>query len=178
MERWEDPGYRSCWKSILDGDWRAHDPYDVTSRLDAKFDLYYGQGACSLFRAFQGWISTSDSKEGGLMTLPIDLRLQTAYCILRPFFKPKRGPNYLGFNDWELDLDSTKFPGSAPGRTLELSNNEFPHLQLDKTMVSVPHLKPGDQFYWHSDVVHAVEPVHTGNKESRTLFIPGMLQIF
>lgn len=50
IERWEDPGFRSCFAKILgveDGSgklgaesWRAHDPFDAAPRLSAKQDLY------------------------------------------------------------------------------------------------------------------------------------------
>lgn len=37
--------------------------------------------------------------------------------MLRPFFKPRTGrEGRLGFDDWELDLDSTVFPGSVKGK--------------------------------------------------------------
>jgi hypothetical protein len=42
IERWEDPGYRSCWSRILEGRWREHDPFDVSPRINAKQDLYHG----------------------------------------------------------------------------------------------------------------------------------------
>ena len=101
--------------------------------------------------------------EGTLRVLPIDLKLATAYIILRPFFSPVRGPQHLDFNDWKLDLDSTHFPGSSQGRSgcdyieltdankifiaQELNIHTHPHLQLDRTMVSAPRLSPGDQVY-------------------------------
>lgn len=40
LERWEDPGYRNCWKNILENNWRSHNPFDISPRLKAKFDLY------------------------------------------------------------------------------------------------------------------------------------------
>ena len=42
VERWEDPGYRSCYVHIFEGgdSWKKHDPYDVTPRLIANQDLY------------------------------------------------------------------------------------------------------------------------------------------
>ncbi|TIB97393.1 DUF1479-domain-containing protein [Wallemia mellicola] len=176
LERWEDPGYRSCWEHILNGNWKEHNPFDVSPRLDAQFDLYGAAGGCSVFRPFQGWTSMSEvgPHEGTLRVLPIDLKLATAYIILRPFFSPVRGPEHLDFNDWKLNLDSTDFPGSSQGRTQELNIHTHPHLQLDKTMVSAPRLSPGDQVYWHSDVVHAVESEHQGRGDSSVLYIPAI----
>ena len=40
IERWEDPHFRSCYQAILSGDWKKHDPYDLTARLNAKLSLY------------------------------------------------------------------------------------------------------------------------------------------
>ncbi|TIC34325.1 DUF1479-domain-containing protein, partial [Wallemia mellicola] len=176
LERWEDPGYRSCWEHILNGNWKEHNPFDVSPRLNAQFDLYGAAGGCSVFRPFQGWTSMSEvgPHEGTLRVLPIDLKLATAYIILRPFFSPVRGPEHLDFNDWKLNLDSTEFPGSSQGRTQELNIHTHPHLQLDKTMVSAPRLSPGDQVYWHSDVVHAVESEHQGKGDSSVLYIPAI----
>ncbi|TIC64062.1 DUF1479-domain-containing protein [Wallemia mellicola] len=176
LERWEDPGYRSCWEHILNGNWKEHNPFDVSPRLNAQFDLYGAAGGCSVFRPFQGWTSMSEvgPHEGTLRVLPIDLKLATAYIILRPFFSPVRGPEHLDFNDWKLNLDSTDFPGSSQGRTQELNIHTHPHLQLDKTMVSAPRLSPGDQVYWHSDVVHAVESEHQGKGDSSVLYIPAI----
>lgn len=56
-------------------------------------------------------------REGTLRVLPIDLKLATAYIILRPFFTPIKSPEHLDFNDWKLDLESTYFPGSSQGRS-------------------------------------------------------------
>lgn len=87
-----------------------------------------------------------------------DVRLSTAYWVLRPFFKLKEGRDatHLNVDDWEVDLESTAFPGSAPGKGQELSPETHPHLDLLNTMVSVPTVKPGDQVYWHTDVIVSV----------------------
>lgn len=41
LERWEDPGFRACFRAVLNGDWRKHDPFDVAPRLHACQDLYH-----------------------------------------------------------------------------------------------------------------------------------------
>ena len=84
-----------------------------------------------------------------------DVHLSTAYWVLRPFFKLKagRGTSDLAAEDWEVDLESTSFPGSAPGKGQELSSASHPHLDLSNAMVSVPTVNPGDQVYWHTDVI-------------------------
>jgi hypothetical protein len=47
IERWEDPGLRRCWSRILQGQWRDHDPFDVSPRIGARTDLY--NGSCAPF---------------------------------------------------------------------------------------------------------------------------------
>ncbi|TIA91080.1 hypothetical protein E3P99_01260 [Wallemia hederae] len=176
LERWEDEGYRNCWKSILNGDWKGHDPFDISPRLNANYDLYGAIGGCSVYRPYQGLTAFTPirSHEGTLRVLPMDLRLSTAYTILRPFFAPKRGPQHLDFDDWKLDLESSSFPGCAPASTLEMSDLTHPHLQLSRTVTSLPDLNAGDQFYWHSDVIHAVNAKHEGDRESGIFFIPAI----
>lgn len=76
------------------------------------------------------------------------LSLATAYITLRPFFRPKSPTSSsLAFDDWEVDVDSTAFPGSVMGKAQELTEDTHPHLKLDKTMISVPKIEPGDQVY-------------------------------
>jgi hypothetical protein len=123
------------------------------------------------------------------------LSLATAYIILRPFFRPKAGANgSLAFDDWEPDTESPSFPGSMMGKTQELNEKTHPHLRLDKIMISVPKLEPGDQIYCsfvivlkainflmgshlkigHCDGVHAVEALHGGDSDSSVLYIPAV----
>lgn len=178
VERWEDPGYREVWRRILGGGgvWRSHDPFDASGRVEAKLDLYHASNACSVFRAWQGWTSLSSTgpNEGTLRVLPM-LSLSTAYTILRPFFRPKNPHSTsLKFEDWEVDLDGPRFPGSSIGKTQELNERTHPHLKLGRTMVSVPRVEPGDQVYWHCDVVHAVEAQHRGLGDSSVLYIPAV----
>lgn len=77
------------------------------------------------------------------------LSLATAYIILRPFFRPRlhSSPASLDPADWEPDFDSPVFPGSVIGKTQELKEHLHPHLQLHRTMVSIPKVEPGDQVY-------------------------------
>ncbi|EIW80166.1 DUF1479-domain-containing protein [Coniophora puteana RWD-64-598 SS2] len=177
VERWEDPVYRKVWGKILSGgdSWKEYDPYDARWRLGAKQDLYGVPNQCTAHRSWQGWTSISHNAagEGTLQLLPM-LRLATAYVILRPFFRP-RDPSSgsLHPDDWELDLDSAMFPGSRIGASgQELSVESHPHLRLEKTMVSIPRTRPGDQVYWHCDGVHAVEGYHGGKNLSSVMYIP------
>jgi hypothetical protein len=82
------------------------------------------------------------------------LPLASAYIILRPFFRPKSVNSSLAFEDWELDIDGTSFPGSVMAKTQELNETTHPHLRLDKTMISLPKMEPGDQVYCTFSVSH------------------------
>ncbi|KAH8982918.1 DUF1479-domain-containing protein [Lactarius hatsudake] len=173
LERWEDLGFRACFGAILSGRWRDHDPFDAAPRLHACQDLYHAANQCSIFRPWQGWtsMSTTGPGQGTLRVAPI-LKLATAYLMLRPFFKPRTPSS--GPDDWVVDVESVAFPGSQMGKTQELNETTHPHLQLARTVVSVPHVEPGDQIYWHCDLIHAVEGIHEGQSDSSVLYIPAV----
>ncbi|KAH9012229.1 DUF1479-domain-containing protein [Lactarius deliciosus] len=173
LERWEDPGFRACFGAILSGRWRDHDPFDAAPRLHACQDLYHAANQCSIFRPWQGWtsMSTTGPGQGTLRVAPM-LKLATAYLMLRPFFKPRTPSS--GLDDWVVDVESAAFPGSQMGKTQELNETTHPHLQLARTVVSVPHVEPGDQIYWHCDLIHAVEGNHEGQSDSSVLYIPAV----
>jgi hypothetical protein len=57
--------------------------------------------------------------------------------------------SYLRADNWELDTETSRFPGAPLGRGQELSEDTHPHLQLDRTMISIPRVRPGDQAWWH-----------------------------
>ena len=49
---------------------------------------------------------------------------------------------------------------------LLLTPEFHPHLRLDKCMVSVPKVNPGDAVFWHTDVIHSVEQENNGSEDS------------
>ncbi|KAL2400930.1 hypothetical protein ABEF95_001834 [Exophiala dermatitidis] len=163
VERWEDPEYSRVYQSILQGRWEDYDPFDARHRIAARMDLYNGAGACSMFRLFQGWLSMSSTGpgEGTLKGCPL-VRHATAYLILRPFFDVKSG---------KLQLDAT-FPNSVPGACQEYNPETHPDLELETTMVSMPHVEPGDYVAWHCDTIHSVDKEHHGKGDSSVLYIP------
>jgi len=124
-------------------------------------------------------MSDTGPNQGTLKVFP-DLLLGSAYILLRPFFRPlKRSgtePNTpsLKFEDWTVNWDSPEFPGSVLGNTQELNERTHPHLDLAKTVVSVPRVDPGDQVFWHCDVIHAVENQHRGTSDSSVMYIPAV----
>ncbi|KAG6914834.1 hypothetical protein DXG01_015055 [Tephrocybe rancida] len=192
IERWEDPAFRQCFASILSGDWRSHDPYELQGRVAAsnsRYDrpeqvkhLIKGFDRASVFRTFQGWLAMSETgpTQGTLRVYP-DVLLSNSYLILRPFFRPTLpadSPDFLKAESWEFDISTPEFPGIfprdggyyGPRPTPAL----HPHLELEKTMTSVPKVYPGDTVFWHGDVIHAVEQEHTGTGDSSVMYIPAV----
>ncbi|RKK93667.1 hypothetical protein BFJ71_g9461 [Fusarium oxysporum] len=164
IERWEDPTYRQVYEKILTGNWEKFDAWEMDKRADAVHDLYPGPGSTGLFRSWQGWTSLSETgpTEGTLLVYPF-IREHTSYLLMRPLFKPKKPKSefqdrkaYLSPDNWELDFDTTNFPGPSHHRNQELNDETHPHLELPRTMVCMPKVYPGDSVWWHSDVIHAV----------------------
>jgi hypothetical protein len=172
------------YESIWQGRWEDYDPWEISCRLSVASNLYQGIGACSMFRAAQGWLSLSTTKahEGTLLVNPM-LKLATAYYLLRPFFSAKRGPMYpktehfdeafLSPDNWVLDSPQTSWlQGTWPGKGQELDNMLHPHLELNSTMVHIPEVRPGDYVAWHCDQIHAVDRQHKGKTDSSVMYIP------
>lgn len=179
-ERWEPNGYGRghVYDSVFEGRWEDFDSWDASGRIHAESDLYNGAGACSMFRMFQGWLSMSNTGagEGTLLVNPL-FNLATAYYLLRSFFSPRMSDvgksGYLDTENWVLDpVQSTVLQGATLGCTQELTASLHPHLELEKSMVSVPEVRPGDYVAWHCDTVHAVDRVHGGKGDSSVLYIP------
>ena len=193
VERWDERGYGRgrVYDSVWQGRWEDFDPWESSCRLNVVADLHSGIGACSAFRMFQGWLSlsTTGPGEGTLLVNPL-LAKATAYYLLRPFFSPRRGvapgeqtadaatsasAAFLASDNWTLDIDpapSSWLHGAAPGRGQELSALLHPHLNLARSMVHVPTVRPGDYVAWHCDTIHAVDRTHAGSSDSSVMYIP------
>ncbi|XPT02989.1 hypothetical protein M3J09_012092 [Ascochyta lentis] len=191
VERWDEKGYGlgKVYDSVWKGQWEDFDPWEASCRLPVKSDLHQGVGACTAFRMFQGWLSlsTTSAFEGTLLVNPL-LAKATAYYLLRPFFSPKRGvdqgaqtaseavtksSDFLASDNWEMDINPTPWVhGATPGHGQELSHLLHPHLELQKSMIHMPTVKPGDYVAWHCDTIHAVDKTHAGKTDSSVLYIP------
>lgn len=164
VERWEAEGYGrgGVYDAVFRGEWEAYDPWEAAGRVDAVTDLYGGLGSCSMFRMFQGWLSmsTTGPGEGTLLVSPL-VKENTVYSLLRPFFRPVRSAAELGDTERFLDVDNWEFTagdkmtsdlqGATPGHGQEFPQGMHPHLELEKTMVHVPQVRPGDYVIWHYD---------------------------
>ncbi|KAI9714558.1 MAG: hypothetical protein M1812_006363 [Candelaria pacifica] len=165
VERWEAEGYGQggVYDKIWQGKWEQYDPWESSCRLPAVSDRYNGAGACSMFRMYQGWLAMSATGpgEGTLLVNPLFSRA-TAYYLLRPFFSPRRVLNataespdttdFLDSNNWKLDPQpSSLLQGATPSHAQELNSTLHPHLDLARSMVHVPEVRPGDYVAWHCD---------------------------
>ena len=161
VERWEREGYGDVYGNVMKGKWEEYDPWDAGSRAHVSFDTHGGLGACSAFRMWQGWLSMSrcGPREGTLLVNPL-LKLSTTYVMLRPFFRPIRGSSqvsgeeFLHEDNWEFtggEGMTSDIQGATPGHGQELTDAIHPHLELEKTMVHIPQIKPGDFVAWHCD---------------------------
>jgi hypothetical protein len=192
VERWDERGYGlgGVYKDIWKGQWEKFDPWEAGCRLPVVSDLHQGVGACSMFRMYQGWLSMSTTGpfEGTLLVNPL-LAKATAYYLLRPFFTPRKevgsasqqtvseaieySQEYLASDNWVMEPKPTSlFQGATPGHGQELSHILHPHLNLPRTMIHMPKVRPGDYVAWHCDTIHAVDKKHAGTSDSSVMYIP------
>lgn len=183
VERWEADGYggrsqKATYREIFMGHWEDWDPWDSSTRLNTTSDLYNGASTCSVFRMFQGLFSLGtgdrhkDSPSSSLPSPPmaicaLPVRLVTAYWLLRPFFSPRkpwvgkgqRAADFLDPSNWDLTpSQSSILHGAQPCQSQEINALLHPHLLLDRTLVPVPPLRPGDYVLFHPDVAYAMNP--------------------
>lgn len=191
VERWDENGYGlgRVYDAIWKGRWEEFDPWESSCRLQVVSDLHNGVGACTAFRMFQGWLSlsTTGPGQGTLLVNPL-LAKATAYYLLRPFFSPRSGvapgaqtaseattqtQTFLAPANWTLDPQpSAWLQGATPGHGQELSHLLHPHLDLRRSMMHVPTVRPGDYVAWHCDAIHAVDKTHAGTQDASVLYIP------
>lgn len=171
--RWADPEYLRTYDAIFAGRPEEYDPYDMAHRKNANMSMFPGGAQCSVFRGFQGWtaLTPAGPGEGTLMLVP-DVKVVTAYMMLRPFFKMPEGEDaWRDPEKWEFD-DSSWFPGTYRWDSQLLSPASHPHLCLEETLVSIPRVEPGDTVWWHADMCHAVETTHNGSLPASVCYIP------
>ncbi|KFA70600.1 hypothetical protein S40285_04696 [Stachybotrys chlorohalonatus IBT 40285] len=181
VERWEREGFGrgAVYDAVLRGEWEGHDPWDAGGRVHAVTNRYPGIGPCTAFRAWQGWMSMSDSGpgKGTLLVYPL-VKLAAAYTLLRPLFRPRQaGSERAGFleeGNWEMVREgdmTSELQGAVMGQGLEYTDEWHPHLELQRTMVHIPEVKAGDYVAWHCDTIHAVDKTHAGTSDSSVLYM-------
>ena len=179
VERWEEDTFRACFEDIFSGNWRKHDPYDITNRVNAKADVYGRADQASIFRSFQGWLAmTTIAPHNGTLQVFPNVLLSNSYNMLRPFFTSTGASDALDAKSWKFDIETSEIPGVLPFRSgfqgPRPTEALHPHLRLKDTMTSVPEVHPGDMVFWHCDVIHAVETEHIGKEDSAVMYIPAV----
>ncbi|KAL4922115.1 hypothetical protein BDW62DRAFT_172959 [Aspergillus aurantiobrunneus] len=178
LDRWVDNNYRRFNEPLLTGSPFAFDPSDIQKHIAANQAKFPGRSQSTVFRAFQGWTALSSfGEEFGRSSLAVypNLRLAQAYVLLRPFFKPPSGDqaDSLDPSIWVLD-ESGSFPGAQKGLSQRVLTGTHPHLRLEQTLTLTPRINPGDAVFWHSDVIHAVDPANNTDETSTVLYIPAV----
>ncbi|KAF5700651.1 DUF1479 domain-containing protein [Fusarium mundagurra] len=85
--------------------------------------------------------------------------------------------NWETYDPWDASgrvdaVNNRELQGATPGTGQELTGELHPHLELERTMVHVPEIRPGDFVAWHCDTIHSVDKVHAGTADSSVLYIP------
>ncbi|SPO04006.1 uncharacterized protein DNG_06689 [Cephalotrichum gorgonifer] len=174
LERWEPDGYQrsGTYNHIFRGHWEDYDPWEVSGRATTTTDLYNGYAACSIFRMFQGLVALSTIEPGMIRLLPSP-KLVTAYFLLRPFFSPRKPPPevrsgpeweaFLAADNWSLDKEPNSYVhGAVPGHAQRVTELWHPHLQLRRSMITLPTLQSGDYILWHPDLAYHITSDGTG----------------
>ncbi|KAL2203178.1 DUF1479-domain-containing protein [Sarocladium strictum] len=173
LARWADKGYRDAYSAILSGTPEKYDAYDLSQRRLANQFLFPSTAHSVVFRAFQGWTAlTPASPSCGTLLLYPHVENTIAYVLLRPFFQPPLNEDdVLDASKWTFDGSSEFFPGSCPIQSQRLSPKAHPHLRLKECMMHIPKMNPGDTVWWHTDMCHAVDPVHEGEGDASVVYI-------
>lgn len=148
------------FRKIRTGKWDCYDPWDSSARLKPMGDSE--DSVSSALKMFEGILSLSigsPDEDPPMRLCPLPVKLTTAYRALRPLFVPKRGltgsrEEFLSASNWMLDTTTTCRSWSEERREAL-----YPHLELDKTLIALPPLSPGDYVLWHPDMLQ-VQP-HT-----------------
>ena len=152
VERWIDRGYQSVYESIFSDDFENYDPFNATFR-DTTQEIE-SPAVSHVFRTFQGWVALTEQGPGDGTLQLIPIAKSMAYILTRALMD---------------DVDESNLCESKPARALSI-NSKY-HALLLRGLVSIPKMKPGDTVWWHPDVVHAVEDMHSGYRYSNVVYV-------
>ena len=132
---------------LLMGGLDAYDPFDAAHRTGPQVESPVG---CTVFRTFQGWTALSDMRpdDGVLQVVPIPWAV--GYRLVHGL------AGELGL------LDDA--PGAAPRR-------DFGDELLERAMVPIPAVEPGDTVWWHGDLYHAVGAATNESRWGNVMYI-------
>lgn len=151
-ERWVDPAFQEIYAPVFAGQWQDYDPWKAAYRTQTK--EYPSPAVCSAFRTFQGWtaLTPQGSGDGTLELVPIS-----------------KGISYMLLRALQGDVAPDDLCGAEAGRAL--CADDAWHPDLLASLVSLPHVEPGDTVWWHPDIIHAVEDEHQGSGYSNVIYI-------
>lgn len=152
VERWLVPAYQNVFRHVLDGDWRAYDPWDAAHRTEVC--EYESTQMCSVFRTFQGWTALSEMHptDGVLHLVPI--ANAAVYLMLRPLLD---------------DVPDDELCGAQVGKALPIT--EEWHAALLPALTPIPPMEPGDSVWWHCDLIHSVGDVAGMERWGNVMYI-------
>lgn len=97
-------------------------------------------------------MTSAGVNEGSLLLYP-DVKTAMAYVILRPLFDaPEDECDIMDATKWTLNAERGWFPGTWRQLPQIVSPASHPHLRLEKCLVDIPTMRPGDTVWWHADV--------------------------
>jgi len=152
VERWIDKGYQSVYEKIFADDFENYDPFNAIFR--DKTQEIESPAVSHVFRTFQGWVALTKQGPGDGTLQLIPIAKSMAYILTRALMD---------------DVDEHNLCESKPARALSI-NNKY-HSLLLRGLVSIPKMNPGDTVWWHPDVVHAVEDLHSGSSYSNVVYV-------
>ena len=149
--RWLDDAASQPYRAVLAGHIEDFDPFDAAGRTrPAAADA----NGCSVFRTWQGWTALTAQGPGDGTLQVVPLARAIAFVLLRP---------------WLSDVPATSLCGAEASPALWLAPEW--HAPLLRALTPIPPVQPGDTVWWHPDLIHAVEPAHTGARESNVIYI-------
>ena len=152
VERWCDESFRKVYHEVFFGDPLAYNPFRAQGRTQTK--EIPSPAVCSAFRTFQGWTAMTPQGPGDGTLKLVPIANAMAWLLLRAL---------------QDDVPEDDLCGASPGRAL--SADPAWHGLLLPAQVSIPPMQPGDTVWWHSDVCHSVENLHTGRGYSNVIYI-------
>ena len=152
VERWIDKGYQSVYEKIFADDFENYDPFNAIFR--DKTQEIESPAVSHVFRTFQGWVALTKQGPGDGTLQLIPIAKSMAYILTRALMD---------------DVGESNLCESKPARALSI-NNKY-HSLLLRGLVSIPKMNPGDTVWWHPDVVHAVEDLHSGSSYSNVVYV-------
>lgn len=153
LDLWMTQEYQAAFADVFDGRPEDYDPWDAAHRTSGP--QYPGSTMCSAFRTFQGWtaLSDMDNDQGVLQTVPIPEAM--AYLMFRPLVEDVPDDDMCGVTVNQVFPVSWKW-----------------HPVLMEALSVIPDVEAGDSVWWHTDVVHGVQPVADQQGWGNVMYIP------